>query len=123
MRIDLDVVLVTWQHLAEPVEAHLPGTEVADQRFLEARAVSRHIRAALPALPRRSSLESIAALEVGMPGLHVAEPRNVDRVGTPAHLRPILRPRQLASRATTYDVVHQIVPQLATRVAKPGRKF
>src|SRR3954471_21320191 len=109
MRIDRDVILVTRQHLAESVEAHLPGAQIPDQRFLEARAESWHPRAAIPSRALRSSLESIPALEIGVLRLDVSESRNVDRIGTTPNFAAILRPRQLSNRAATHDVIHQVV--------------
>src|SRR3954464_8074478 len=111
------------QHLAEAVEGHFPGTEIADQRLLESGAEARHRRAALPARALGSALESVAALEVRMLRLHVPETRDVNRVGTTSDLHPILRPRQLARRAASHDVVHQVVAELAARVAQSRRKF
>ena len=123
IRIDLDVVLVTGQHLAEAPEVHLPRSEIADQRFLELGAEARHLRAALPALPRRPSLESVAAQEIRMLRFHVAESRHIDGVGASSDFPTILRPRQRAHCAAIHDVVHHVVTELAACIPQPLREF
>src|SRR5437868_6778359 len=114
---------MTRKHFAEAVELHHPRPEIADQRFLEAGAESRHLGAARPTRTLGATLEAIASEKIRMLRLQVPKARNVDRIGAVAYFAAVLRPRQCRAGAPAHDVVHQIVAELSARVAQSRGEF
>src|SRR2546422_1025006 len=99
------------------------STEVAGSRPMRAVPISWIVRpGALSwtngsmslALTASSTSPAVAAQEVGVRARHIAEARHVYAVGTPSVDRPVLHPRDDASRPAPHTVVHEILAQLAT---------
>src|SRR3989442_2751713 len=65
-------------------------------------------------------LKSVAAQEVRAQRLHVAEPGDVDAVGTVAVDGGVFHARDGAVRPAAHRVVHQVPAQLAARVGETG---
>src|SRR3981081_3363192 len=104
MRIQLDIVLVAWQHLAKATELHLPRSEITGQGFLERGPETSHVRSALPARAVGATLEAVPAQEIRMLRFHIPEARDVDRIGPIADLSAVHREWQGTGRAPVHDV-------------------
>src|ERR1700690_4266559 len=80
-------------------------------------------RAAIPSLAVGPSLKTVAAQEIRMLLLDVAEARHIHDVGASAKNLAILVSWDYGCGSAPFDVVHQVVTQLAGGVGKARRKF
>src|SRR5262249_11298994 len=120
--IELNVIFVVGQTFTKAVEGHLPGPG-PPERVLENRAEATSFKSAIPALAERSTLKSVAAQELWMFLVNVAEARHVDSIRAVAERNFVFVTGNSASRAASHAVIHQIVPKFTARVGKPVRKF
>src|SRR5579871_1467433 len=120
--VQLDVILVVGQALAESIKAESPRAGPA-HRFLEVGAERHHLDTTFPSLAKRSALISIAAQELGMLRLYVAEARDVDAVWPTTDFNFVFVARNVTFRAGAHDVVHEIVAELATGVREAVGEF
>src|SRR5207249_12318773 len=115
-RVELDAVVLPRQALGPGPDAEAPGAEVApEERRLELRPEAGLWPGECP--PRGAPLEPVAAQEVGVLLLHVAEPGDVDPVRPPAERGLVLHAGDGAVGPRAEGVVHDVPAQLAAGVA------
>src|SRR5437879_1888192 len=120
--IQLDVIFVIGQALAESIESEHPRAGSA-HHALEVRSKARHPRASLPVLPRSPTLETVSTKQARMLLLDITEARNINAVGAMSERNLIFMPRDKPRSSATHAMVHQVMAQLATGIGKPIGKF
>ncbi len=118
----LHEVRVIRQAFAESAEAHAPRARSL-QRVFEVGADSDHRRAAVPTFAAPAALITVAAHEILLFHLHVAEARQVNSVRAIAERHFVFVARHDCARAGAHVVIHQIVAEFAAAVAEAVRKF
>src|SRR5215469_4174990 len=79
--IELRVVFVVRQTFAVPGEGESPWSRPT-QRLLEFCSKARLRNAPLPSVPMTASLEAVAPEKTSLFCLHIAEPRNINNIGS-----------------------------------------
>src|SRR5436309_5739643 len=120
--VEFDEVVVIGQAFAIAVEAELPWAGLA-QGPLEFGAEANLPDAPSPSFAEALALKSVTAQEVWVPGLHVAETRHINAVGTPADDMAIFHAGEGSVSSAGLYMVHQVVAEFAAGVCQAIREL